>query len=148
MKAPLLFLLLLAAAPLASAQAPLNLDGGLALAGYDAVAHRDQQRAVKGSAQFAVVHAGATYRFASRANADTFSANPEPYLPAYGGWCAYAMGATGERVSVDPKTFKLIEGRTYLFYNAFFTNTLPKWNADEAALKAKADAHWRQQSTR
>ena len=132
----------------ASAQAPLNLDGGVALAGYDAVAYRDQQRAVKGDRHFAAQHGGATYHFASETNKEKFVTNPEAYVPAYGGWCAYAMGATGERVSVDPKTFKVIDGRTYLFYNALFTNTLPKWNADEAALKAKADANWRKQMGR
>jgi hypothetical protein len=59
--------------------------------------------------------------------------------PAYGGWCAYAMGSTGEKVSVDPKTFKIVNGRLNLFYNRFFNNTLDDWNKDEVNLKKKAD---------
>ncbi len=148
MKATVLFFLFALLLQSAAAQAPQNLEGGVALAGYDAVAYRDQQKAVKGSRRFTTTHAGATYYFASETNKEKFVTNPEAYVPAYGGWCAYAMGATGERVSVDPKTFKVIAGRTHLFYNAFFVNTLTKWNADEAALKAKADANWRQQSSK
>lgn len=52
------------------------------------------------------------------------------------------MGNTGEKVEVDPETFKIIEGRVYLFYNKFFTNTLPDWNKMEAVLKKKADENW------
>jgi hypothetical protein len=53
------------------------------------------------------------------------------------------MGATGEKVDFDPGTFKILNGKLYLFYNKFFNNTLPKWNKDEASLKAKADVNWK-----
>ena len=53
------------------------------------------------------------------------------------------MGAKGEKVEVDPETFKIIQGKLYLFYNAFFNNTLKDWNKDEANLKLKADANWK-----
>jgi hypothetical protein len=48
----------------------------------------------------------------------------------------------GEKVSVDPKTFKIIDGKLYLFYNKFFNNTLIDWNKDEMKLKKKADGNW------
>jgi len=47
----------------------------------------------------------------------SFKANPEKYEPAYGGWCAYAMGENGEKVKIDPETYKIIEGKLFLFYN-------------------------------
>ena len=68
--------------------------------------------------------------------------NPQKYEPAYGGWCAYAMGAKGQKVSVDPETFKIVDGRLNLFYNKFFNNTLEDWNKDEGNLKKKAEANW------
>ena len=68
--------------------------------------------------------------------------NPAKYEPQYGGWCAYAMGAKGEKVSVDPKTYKIVDGKLYLFYNRLFNNTLEDWNENEAKLKNKADANW------
>jgi len=63
--------------------------------------------------------------------------NPAGYEPQYGGWCAYAMGANGEKVEIDPGTFKIVDGKLNLYYNAFFNNTLKSWNKDEVNLKKK-----------
>jgi hypothetical protein len=52
------------------------------------------------------------------------------------------MGEKGEKVSVDPETFKILNGKLYLFYNKYFTNTLKDWNKNEATLKKNADANW------
>ena len=119
-----------------------NLDGGLALAGYDAVAYINQSKAVKGNKNFAITHEGVTYYFATDANKEEFRKSPSRFEPAYGGWCAYAMGSNGEKVSVDPKTFKIVNGKLNLFYNKFFNNTLEDWNKDESNLKRKADINW------
>jgi YHS domain-containing protein len=133
----------------ASAQeSPLNTKqfnlerSGLAIQGYDPVAYFANNKAIEGEREFATVHNGATYYFATAKNRETFKANPSKYEPQYGGWCAYAMGATGEKVEVDPETFKILDGELYLFYNKFFNNTLPKWNGDEAKLKSAADKNW------
>jgi len=119
-----------------------NLEAGLALDGYDAVAYILQKKAVKGSKEQAVIHQGVTYYFSSLANKEEFKKNPSRFEPEYGGWCAYAMGEKGEKVSVDPKTFKIIDGKLYLFYNKFFNNTLTDWNKDEVNLKKKAEGNW------
>jgi YHS domain-containing protein len=119
-----------------------NLDDGLALSGYDAVAYINQSKAVKGNNKFSVAHEGVTYHFATADNKEEFRKNPSRYEPAYGGWCAYAMGSNGEKVSVDPKTFKIVNGKLNLFYNRFFNNTLEDWNKDESNLKKKADMNW------
>jgi len=119
-----------------------NLSDGLAIKGYDPVAYFTVGKAVKGSKDLSVYSVGATYYFSSAANKELFKANPDKYMPEYGGWCAYAMGAKGEKVSVDPETFKIVNGKLYLFYNAFFNNTLKDWNKDEVNLKKKADANW------
>ena len=120
-----------------------NLEKGVAVKGYDVVAYFKEGKAVKGSSSLAVVYQGVKYYFSTVANKEEFKANAAKYEPQYGGWCAYAMGATGEKVDFDPETFKVVNGKLYLFYNRFFNNTLPKWNKDEADLKAKADAHWK-----
>jgi YHS domain-containing protein len=119
-----------------------NLENGLAIQGYDPVAYFTQNKAVKGQEANAVTHKNVTYRFATPANAELFRKDPSTYEPVYGGWCAYAMGATGEKVEVDPKTFKIKDGHLYLFYNQFFNNTLPKWNKDELSLQKKANQSW------
>ncbi len=119
-----------------------NLDNKVALQGYDPVAYFKQGKAVKGKAALASSYQGVTYYFANDSDKSTFAKNPTGYEPQYGGWCAYAMGSTGEKVSVDPETFKIVDGKLYVFYNQFFNNTLKSWNKDEAGLKKKADANW------
>jgi hypothetical protein len=64
-------------------------------------------------------------------------------LPTYGGWCAYAMGEKGEKVSVDPKSFLVIDNKLYLFYDSFFNDTKEKWNKDPINLKNNADINWK-----
>jgi len=120
-----------------------NLEDGVAIEGYDPVSYFTQKKAVKGKKDLAYKYEGVTYYFSSPSNKDMFIKDPKAYEPQYGGWCAYAMGASGEKVEVDPETFKILDGKLYLFYNAFFNNTLPKWNKEETSLKTKADSNWK-----
>jgi YHS domain-containing protein len=129
-------------ADLAVRQKQYNLEKGLAIQGYDPVAYFTQNKAVKGSATTTYTYKNVTYRFSSPANLEAFKKSPGKYEPEYGGWCAYAMGASGEKVEIDPETFKVKDGKLYLFYHSFINNTLPKWNANEAVLLKKADANW------
>jgi len=115
---------------------------GLAIDGYDPVAYFKSNKAIEGKKDFSVNHQGAVYYFSSAENKDAFIKNPSAYEPQYGGWCAYAMGKNGDKVNVDPETFKIINGKLYLFYNRFFNNTLTSWNKDETNLKTKADMNW------
>lgn len=119
-----------------------NLETGLAIKGYDPVAYFTQHKAVIGKKEMAVSYLGALYYFSSEINKEAFKAAPFKYEPEYGGWCAYAMGLNGEKVSVDPETFKILNGKLYLFYNRFFTNTLKDWNKNETTLKKNAELNW------
>jgi YHS domain-containing protein len=119
-----------------------NLDDGVAIKGYDPVAYFTDHKAEKGKKEFACSDHGVTYHFVSAADQQTFQANPVKYEPQYGGWCAYAMGHDGSKVEVDPETFKIINGKLFLFYNRFFNNTLKSWNQDESKLHSQADINW------
>lgn len=120
-----------------------NLEKKVAIQGYDPVAYFVQKKAVKGKSTLASTHDGVVYYFSSQANKDLFLKNPSSYEPQYGGWCAFAMGDYGEKVEINPETFKIIDGKLYPFYNAFFNNTLKSWNKDETNLKKKADTNWK-----
>ncbi len=120
-----------------------NLEKGIAIQGYDPVAYFKPGKATKGKKEFAAQFEGATYYFSSQANKDAFLKTPKAFEPQYGGWCAYAMGATGEKVEIDPETFKVLDGKLYLFYHSWSNNTLTKWKKDEAKLKAAADNSWK-----
>jgi YHS domain-containing protein len=119
-----------------------NLEKEVAVSGYDPVAYFKSKKAIKGRKDLTINADGVYYFFSSVENREEFRKNPSRYEPQYGGWCAYAMGAKGEKVSVDPETFKIVDGKLYLFYNSFFNNTLKSWNKDESNLKTKADANW------
>ncbi len=115
---------------------------GVALMGYDVVAYTADNAAKPGSSNLSTQHDGVVFHFSSAANRDAFRANPDRYLPQYGGWCAFAMGAKNTKFEANPETFKVVDGKLYLFYNAEQGNTLPLWNKDEAKLKLQADANW------
>ncbi|MCY7350623.1 MAG: YHS domain protein [Cytophagaceae bacterium] len=114
---------------------------GLALQGYDPVSYFSG-KPQRGQAANKLTYNGITYRFTNAANLNDFKQNPARYEPQYGGWCAFAMGDSGEKVEVDPETFKVLDGKLYLFYNKFFNNTLKFWNKDEARLHRQADVNW------
>lgn len=119
-----------------------NLEDGVAIQGYDPVSYLNSNKAEKGNPKITVSHQGVVYHFTSQPHKEIFLKQPSRYEPQYGGWCAYAMGNAGEKVDIDPETFKIVDGKLYLFYNAYFNNTLNSWNKDEKNLKLKADRNW------
>jgi YHS domain-containing protein len=119
-----------------------NLKKTVALEGYDPVSYFDN-KPLEGKDELKASYKGVTYLFATANNVAKFKVNPEKYEPAYGGWCAYAMGETGEKVKIDPETYKIVGGKLYLFYNFWGNNTLTDWNKNEGPLKAKADQNWK-----
>jgi YHS domain-containing protein len=119
-----------------------NVKRNIAIEGYDPVSYFDH-KPTKGEPKWTFNFKGVFYQFNNEANLARFKASPEKYEPAYGGWCAYAMGESGEKVKVDPETFKIVEGRLYLFYNFWGNNTLVDWNKDEKSLMTKAEQNWK-----
>jgi YHS domain-containing protein len=123
-------------------QNEFNLDDdNIALQGYDPVSYF-VGTPQKGKKSAVYIYKGINYWFNNTDNLELFKKQPDKFEPVYGGWCAYAMGDTGEKVKVDPKTYKIIDGKLYLFYNFYFNNTLIDWNKAEHPLKTKADANW------
>ncbi len=114
----------------------------LAVSGYDLVSYFNESVPIKGSKELNVTYHTAIYYFSSEDNKAKFKNDPEKYLPQYGGWCAYAIGAKNKKVKINPKTYKIKEDKLYLFYNSGGNNTLIKWNKDEDNLKQNADKHW------
>ena len=127
-----------------------NVDArGLALQGYDAVAYLEDLKAVKGRPELATTHEGATYHFATPEHLAAFQSEPEKYLPQFGGWCAYGFGVDAEatgfqpgRYPVDPESFKVEDGKLYLFYNTDKFDALEHWNGDRPAAEARSVKMW------
>lgn len=119
---------------------------GLGIKGYDPVSyHQDQPQ--KGLKSLSFNYKGVRYLFSTDENRSLFKETPSLYEPAYGGWCAWAM-LEGDKVDFNPKRYKIINKRTYLFYDGLFGNTLKKWNKmaqqePEPEMIKRADYHWR-----
>src|SRR6202008_3796854 len=97
-------------------QKHFNTKKNLAMEGYDPVSYF-VGKPVEGKPELKITHKGVVYQFANQEDLNKFKASPDKYEPAYGGWCAYAMGESGEKVKIDPETFKILDGKLYLFYN-------------------------------
>ena len=119
-----------------------NVKKAIALDGYDPVSYFEGDPE-EGEDDISSKYKGITYYFVSKANKSKFDKNPSAFEPQYGGWCAYAIGDSGEKVKVDPETYKIIDGKLYLFYNFWGTNTLELWNEKETELHKKADDNWK-----
>lgn len=130
----------------ASAQTSPIDDKGLAIGGYDVVAYHTIKKAVKGDVHLSTVYKGGTYWFSSKNNKKVFEKNPSQYLPQYDGYCAWGVGAKNTKFPINPETFKIVDGKLYLFFNGDFNgtqfNTLTPWNAEEASLLKAANANW------
>ena len=135
-------LILLSISFISAQSVDYNVKKGYIAKGYDVVAYFKNE-AIEGNNQFKITFDGVNYKFSSEENLNTFLKNPIKYVPQYGGYCAYAVGTKAEKVSIDPKTFQIKDGKLYLFYNAWGTNTLKLWNDEGVeALQKKADENW------
>ena len=117
---------------------PVNATDGVGLKGYDPVAYFTDEQPTKGTGQYSFQWKGVTYRFASGENLQSFKADPEKYLPQYGGYCAYAMSI--DRIAdISPTEWTIFDGKLYL-NNNFFSQTL--WSLDKSGRIDAADRNW------
>lgn len=111
---------------------------GYAIGGTDPVAYQTEGKPVAGSDDFTAEYAGATWKFASAENRDTFLADPERYAPAYGGYCATGM-SFGQKIPIDPNYWKIVGGRLYLNNSSAAQRVFLE---DEPGTISRADGHW------
>lgn len=109
-----------------------------AIKGYDSVAYFTEGEPVKGQAEFSIEYQGANWLFSSQENLKLFSANPEKYVPQYGGYCAYAV-SQGYTASIKPELFTIHNGKLYLNYNESVNE---KWGADKDSYIKDANINW------
>jgi hypothetical protein len=124
-----------------------NLLGeSVGLAGYDPVAYFPEfgGKPMRGLISNSYEHEGITYRFSSKENLNRFKQNPAKYLPAYGGWCAWAVAELGKRVDIDPESFAIKDGKLYVFYRDPALDTRALWQKDVASFIQKGDKKWRE----
>ena len=107
--------------------------------GYDLVSFHTGKKPVIGNGNHVAVYSGVTYLFANDKNKATFENNPEKYIPAYGGYCAYGV-AVGKKFVGDPDVWKIVDGKLYLNLD---TSIQELWQKDISGNIKKADKQWR-----
>jgi YHS domain-containing protein len=111
---------------------------GVALRGSDAVALATGLAVAPGYAAHTVEHDGVAYYFASEATKSRFEANPDAFLPEYGGFCAFGV-AINMKLDANPRFADIVDGKLYLFLNQV---AWEKYLADKEGTLAKAEANW------
>lgn len=129
---------------MASAQADKTFSSGegeLAFDGYDLTTYRTGGEPKKGNENNTYWFEGRIFQFTSQENLNAFKANPEKYLPAYGGWCATAM-AQGFTAAPNYKMFEIQDGKLLFFEVKAFFNGRTQWQKDPEKNTDKAKANY------
>lgn len=116
-----------------------TVDGqGVAFRANDVVALVSGLGIVPGQAKHTYVHDGVAYYFASEETMTQFAAEPEKYMPRYGGYCAFGV-AKGKKLDGSPRFADIVDGKLYLFLNAAVYRA---YEQDKEGVLAQAEKNW------
>jgi hypothetical protein len=111
---------------------------GLALYGVDPVAYFTDGKPVPGLADFEYGYAGAIWRFHNEGNRAAFAADPDVYMPRYGGYDPVGI-SHGLATPGFPALWVVFDQRLYLFYTP---EARAVFVANPASAIASASARW------
>lgn len=118
-----------------------NVDkAAVAVSGYDVVSYHMKSGPTPGSGWHVSEYDGVTFLFANKKNKRTFDRDPDKYLPAYGGFCAYGV-AVGKKFYSDPLAWHIKNDRLYLNLDDKIQS---KWLKDVPGFIEKADKNWKE----
>ncbi len=116
----------------------IDSPSGAAIKGYDPVAYFVAGAPMIGRRELSVEYGGVRWQFASAENKARFEMEPDKYLPAYGGYCAYGV-AQGYLVKIEPEAWAIKDGRLYLNYDA---QVQKQWEKDWTGYVETARKSW------
>jgi hypothetical protein len=119
-------------------QVVANRHTGLAIDGFDPVAYFVDAEPRLGRPGLEFRHAAVTWRFANEGNRAAFMADPDVYMPRFGGYDPIAI-ARGAATAGHPGLWRIASRRLYLFYSAEARSAFGD-NPDGAI--AAAERHW------
>jgi YHS domain-containing protein len=99
----------LALSPVAVAQ-----EKAPALKGHDPVAYFLDGRPTKGVPSIAYDFDDNRYYFAKPRHRELFAADPDRYMPQFGGLCTVGL-SKGVKAQADPTVWKIVDGKLYVF---------------------------------
>lgn len=117
-----------------------------AIDGFSPVSYFEVGQAEPGRPEFRADYGGKRYLFTSASQVAAFNADPEKYLPAFGGTCAFGHSVEKE-FPVDPTSFKIVDGKLLLFLKNADVDAKALWEKEgDVACMVKATRHY--QTTR
>lgn len=125
------------------AVAPADADDAtnhVAIQGYDVVAYFTDGKPTKGSRDISMPFDDSRWQFANASHKEMFAADPERYMPQYGGACAGGM-AMGVSVPANPENWVIVDGKLYMVAGG--PADLEGWKAHAAENIAAADQNWK-----
>ena len=111
---------------------------GLAIGGYDPVAYFTDGKQKLGNADFELRSEGVIWRFCNLGNRAAFAANPDIYLPQFGGYDPLGV-ARGVAVAGKPNVWLIANQRLFLFYDQAWRENFA---ADSNRLIDEAERKW------
>jgi len=109
-----------------------------ALEGYDAVSYFTHSAPQKGQKKYSTKHSGATWLFSSAQNRDDFVADPQKFMPQFGGYCAFSV-AKGKLIKGDATLYALVDDKLYINYNK---GIHIRWLKSKLDMIDKAQGNW------
>ncbi|HZD88687.1 MAG TPA: YHS domain-containing (seleno)protein [Pseudolabrys sp.] len=127
--------------PRAAAAPPVVVNHltGLAISGFDPVAYFTEHKPALGRPGLELSLGGAVWQFRNEGNRAAFAANPEVYMPRFGGFDPVAV-ARGETVPGHPLIWTILGERLYLFYDDAARKT---FLADPGRILVTAERRWK-----
>ncbi len=120
-----------------------NTKKGYVAEGYDVVSYFNEKAPILGNKKYQAIFEKAAFKFASAKNLELFKANPQKYIPQYGGFCAYAVAAKKTKIDIDAESYEIRDGKLYLFYSSWFGNKLENWQKEDTKkLQVQGDKNW------
>ncbi len=111
---------------------------GLAIDGVDPVAYFTDRAPLVGRREFELPYANVIWRFRNPGNQAAFAANPDVYMPRYGGYDPIAVGRS-VAVPGNPRLWVRAANRIYLFHT---DDARAQFLADPSEAIRRADKAW------
>lgn len=111
---------------------------GLAISGFDPVAYFTDSTPHAGRGDLELRYAGATWRFRNEGNRAAFAADPEVFMPRFGGYDPVSV-ARGGSAPGHPELWLIAEERLYLFYSEAARDAFA---ANPVGVIESAERHW------
>jgi len=110
----------------------------VALDGYDPVAYFESSKAIKVGLENSYSHLGLQWYFQNSENRASFEADPQAYIPQFGGFCAYEL-ADENLVLSNPEFWYIHNKKLYLFSDEDAKN---EWFENISLILPQAQSQW------